>query len=105
MSSNANYGESFADIVLAFFNPLINFFSGSTENGNLVHQIVDIMVGKGKFSCANDVQKHLERMSLAVTDLLVLRTLCEILCSVLQDTNLNMVHGRSSNVIDFLEEM
>ncbi|KAL5966247.1 hypothetical protein TSMEX_006019 [Taenia solium] len=105
MSSDAKHGESFADIVLAFFNPLINFLSGSTENGNLAHQIVEIMVGGGNFPCANDVQKHLERMSSAITDLLVLRTLCEILCLVLQDTNLTMVHGKSPNVNDFLEEI
>ncbi|VDK34482.1 unnamed protein product [Taenia asiatica] len=105
MSSDAKHGESFADMVLAFFNPLIKFLSGSTENGNLAHQIVEIMVGGGNFPCANDVQKHLERMSSAITDLLVLRTLCEILCSVLQDTNLTMVHGKSPNVNDFLEEI
>ncbi|KAL5113023.1 hypothetical protein TcWFU_009942 [Taenia crassiceps] len=105
MSSDANHGESNADIVLAFFNPLINFFSDTTKNGNLVHQIVDIMVGEGKFSCGNDVQNHLERMSSAVIDLLVLRTLCEILCSVLQDTSPATVQGKSSDVIDLLEEV
>ncbi|EUB64830.1 hypothetical protein EGR_00099 [Echinococcus granulosus] len=110
MSSDANHGESFADIVLALFNPLINFFSGFTENVNLqksglARQIVNIMVGKEHFSCANGAQKYLERMSIAIADILVLRTLCEILCSVLQDNNQTIVNGRSSNVVDFLEEI
>ncbi|CDS40460.1 conserved hypothetical protein [Echinococcus multilocularis] len=110
MSSDANHGESFADIVLALFNPLINFFSGFTGNVNLqksslARQIVNIMVGEEHFSCANGAQKYLERMSIAIADLLVLRTLCEILCSVLQDNNQTIINGRSSNVVDFLEEI
>ncbi|VDM20580.1 unnamed protein product [Hydatigera taeniaeformis] len=105
MSSDTNDGESFTDIVLALFNPLINFFSGATENGSLAHQIVDIMVVRGNLVCGSDVQKHLKRMSSAITDLLVFRTLCDILCSVLQDTNLTIVNGKSSNAVDFLEEI
>lgn len=72
------------EIVLAFFDPLIEFFSGSLKTKlTLSEQIVKIMLPRGEgleLQCV-------ENMSACIADVLVLRTLSEILCTVLQDAN------------------
>ena len=107
MSFNANQAHSQADLELAFFIPLINFLSGDVENkdSSIFHQIVDIMLGIEDISYTNDPRMHIADMSLTVANLLVLRTLCEILCSVLQDINLPILNKKPPYDAGFLGEM
>ncbi|VDN97482.1 unnamed protein product [Rodentolepis nana] len=110
MSSDRDISNPFDDIVLALFRPLMTFFSGELVNGDeqspgLALKIVDIMVGEEDFTNSETVKKHIEKISLCISDILVLRTLCEILCSALQDTNLTAINGRSITSSDYLDEV
>nr|CDS34025.1 polypeptide N acetylgalactosaminyltransferase 14 [Hymenolepis microstoma] len=110
MSSDRDISNPFDDVVLALFRPLMTFFSGELVNGveqtpGFALQIVDIMVGEEDFTNSETVQKHIEKISLCISDILVLRTLCEILCAALQDTNLTAMNGRFITSSDYLDEV
>uniref|UniRef100_A0A5K3F7C8 HECT domain-containing protein n=1 Tax=Mesocestoides corti TaxID=53468 RepID=A0A5K3F7C8_MESCO len=108
VSFDDNRTVSNADVVLAFFDPLIDLFSGSvkipgTQRQLLMEQVADLMVGDADALDADAVLKHIEKMALSIAGLLVLRTLCEIMCTVLQDTNLTSPDGGALNLIDYVE--
>ncbi|KAM3175434.1 hypothetical protein ACTXT7_008542 [Hymenolepis weldensis] len=110
MSSDRDVSDPFDDIILVLFKPLTSLFSGEFENGDeqlpgLALKIVNIMVGEEDFTSSEAVQKHIEKISLGIFDILVLRTLCEILCSALQDTNPIAINGRSATHSYYLDEI
>lgn len=110
LSSDRDINDPFDEIVLSFLKPLIKFFSGEVLSDDknaptLTSQIVNIMVGEEDFLSAEAVRRHIEKLALTISDMLILRTLCEVLCSVLQDTNLTAINGRSVTTSDYLDDM
>lgn len=88
----------------------MNFFSGDfgiavQQSTGLVLQIINIMTDGQESTSSEEVQMHIKMVSSAIADILVLRTLCETLGSVLQNTNFAAVKTASINSKDILEEM
>ncbi len=97
------------EVMLAFFDPLIEFFSGKMKttdslSGTLSEQVVTAMVGE----YSQDTQVvlgHVEKMSACIADLLVFRTLCEVMCTVLQDANTTPNSANEPTSADVIDGM
>ncbi|KAM7541530.1 hypothetical protein Aperf_G00000024321 [Anoplocephala perfoliata] len=74
MSCEPSSSESFEDIILALFKPLMNFFSGDfgtaavQQSTGLVQQIIGIMMDGQESNSSEEVRKHIRMMSSTIAD-------------------------------------